>query len=78
MHNIKKTKTICYKLNALGNIIHSIFNYKFKKPASILRLSKVKNKQAKTTIWKKNWARNASKSLKNELFTKNFLLLYDF
>ena len=35
-------KTISYKLSALGNIIHSIFNYKPMRPVSKLRLLKNK------------------------------------
>ena len=35
-------KTIRYKLSALGNTIHSIFNYKLLRPVCKLRLPKEK------------------------------------
>ena len=45
-------KTICYKLNASGKIIHSILNYKLKRPVSNLRLPK-EQKPAKTANLRK-------------------------
>ena len=47
-------KTICYKLSALGNIIHSFFNYTFMRPVSNLRLPKEqKNRKKAANSWKK-------------------------
>ena len=46
-------KTIRYKLSASGNIIHSVFNYKFMRPVSNLRLPK-EQKIEKQQIQEKN------------------------
>ena len=40
MYIIITFKTFHYKLTALGNIVHSILNYKLMRPVSILRLPK--------------------------------------
>ena len=37
INNIINFKTIRYKLTALGNIIHSILNYRLMRPVSVLR-----------------------------------------
>ena len=37
MYDIINFQTIRYKLTALGNIIHSIINYKLMRPVSDLR-----------------------------------------
>ena len=39
-YNIQKLKTIRNKMTALGNINHSILNYKLMGPVSVLRLPK--------------------------------------
>ena len=38
MYNIVNFTTFRYELTTSGNIIHSILNYKLKRPVSILRL----------------------------------------
>ena len=72
-------KTICYKLTASGNIIHSIQNYKLMRPVSNLRLPK-EQKQAKTANSEKKIDREkVSKSLKKLKFPLTpFLFLIDF
>ena len=40
IYDITNFKTIRYKLTAVGNIIHSIFNYKLLRPVNKLRLHK--------------------------------------
>ena len=63
--------TIHYKLKVLGNIIHSIFNYKLKPPVSNLRLPK-EQKTRRHQTQEKIWAKKVSKALKSEFFNKNF------
>ena len=43
-------KTIHYKLTASGNIIHSILNYKTRRPVSNLRLPKEQKQQIQEKI----------------------------
>ena len=64
--------TICFKLNALGNIVHSILHYNDFLPVSNLRLPKEWKIQAKSANSKKSWAKKVSKTQKIELFSKKF------
>ena len=70
---IIKFITIHYKPSALGNIIHSILNYKLLRPVSNLLLPK-EHKQAKRANSRKK-KRKVSKALKNELFTIYFSII---
>ena len=70
---IKSLQTICYKLAALRNIIHSIFTYKLMRPVSILGPLK-KNRQ-KERFQIKNLARKVSKTSKMKFSVKFFFLI---
>ena len=68
-----KFNTIHQKLTALGNIFHSILNYKLMRPVSNLLLPE-EHKQAKTANSRKKM-RKVSKAIKNKLFTKYFSVI---
>ena len=67
-------KTIRYKLSALGNIIHSIFNYKLMRPVSNLRLPKEQKKQEKQQIQMKIEPEKCRRPSKVNFSIETFLL----
>ena len=64
---IKNFKTICYKLTASGNIIHSILKYKLMRLISKLRLPN-KQKQAKTATSRKKLIDKSVEGVENWSF----------
>ena len=78
MYNPINFKTICSKLTALGNIIHSILIHKLMKPVSYLLLPKERKTQKKNKFKNKKSEKSVKANEKNDIFGRNICFFIHF